>query len=117
MIIIGIRDFLKYPEGTIFAEYDQDYYEFDNLCIKGRTVATVNFCFTPIANALNFNSSSDLVAALESAILTDKKLDFDLDSFLKDCEFDESRLFGIWQLEELKTLKNKLAVACEFAPE
>lgn len=115
MIIVGFEEFLQYPEGTIFSEYYPEFTEFDDLCIKGRNVKDIAFYFVPIASSIEFHDAEQLLTDLEKADRHGKRLRIDLDCLVKDSEFTERRRFGVWELEELKSLQNKLAIACEFA--
>ncbi|PNW41175.1 UNVERIFIED_CONTAM: hypothetical protein BEN50_14395 [Euhalothece sp. KZN 001] len=115
MIIVGFEEFLQYPEGTIFSEYYPEFTEFDDLCIKGRNVKEIAFYFVPISSSIEFHNTEQLLTDLEKADRKGKRLRIDLGCTVKDCEFNKDRRFAMWELEELKSLQNKLAIACEFA--
>lgn len=110
MRIVSRDDFLKLPAGTLFSKFEPLIFE--DLAIKGDTSDGANdFMYQPIASAVDFEDTSDLLDKTERA--TKESVAMDLDCQSRDGCFDESQMFLVWERADVEQLIARLNTALE----
>jgi hypothetical protein len=113
MRIIGLKEFLTLPVGTVYAKYAQSYTE--GLEIKGENCGERDWIvqyLDPIANLEHSHSSTDdgdMLSALESGASASEPLAFNVMG--RDGCFNDDQLFAVLERQDHERLVERLTLA------
>lgn len=114
MRIVGLKEFLALPNGTVYAKYAPQY--FSEWGVKTETLNDVDFCFTSLDHDMDCEGSDDLVGILqrlENDPTDSYPLSFDVGA--RDGCFERNQLFAIWDEADIDALIARLQEAKQEA--
>jgi hypothetical protein len=116
MKLLNRKEFLKLPEGTLYAKYYQDI--FDDICVKDASIGVDEeigvFYTMPLINISDDAFDNDHADASDSFVKT-KQCELDFDCYGRDGFFDEDQLFAVFEAKELSEMTKILQTALKLA--
>ena len=104
MKVLNRQDFMKMPEGTIFAKGKRWYFE--QLSFKAGTMSD-DFVCLDLCNVDN-DSFEQLIDRLEEMLSKGTSYPFDNTGFSRDGCFDEDDLFLVFEKDDLLILRSRI---------
>lgn len=104
MKIITKKEFLEFPEGTVFSKYTPC--NFGDLRIKGESIGSIDFYYQPINSAIKCNDTGEFVDNCTKAEKESIEMDFNCQT--RDGLFGDNQLFAVWEEKDLKLFIKKL---------
>ena len=108
MRIVGFKEFMSLPEGTVFAKYSPCV--FDDTCIKMGNCGEHDFFYSDLSTGFETCSTDhmfDLAEEMEADPNFTSPLCFS--SQMRDGLFDEEQLFAVWSKSDITTMIARLA--------
>lgn len=109
MRLVGFKEFMSLPEGTVFAKYSPCVFE--GTCIKGdNCMEGQDFYYSDLSTGFH-NCGTDMMYDL--ALVMEASPEFRSPLFfssqMRDGIFDEDQLFAIWDKSDITTMIARLA--------
>lgn len=119
MRIVDRKTFLTLPAGTVFAKHRavegvsaRQSLCFDEVAIKGETVAGVDFVVQDLFPwPEDCNDSSEWSDAIAAAFDGKETAPLDYECSARDGLFDQDQLFAVWDVEDTRRLVARLQKA------
>ena len=105
MKIVGLEEFLKLPEDTVFMKYKPC--AFEELCAKMKTLPH-DFALCTLTTEVDSVSSDDMFNRLDEALEIGGSVKMDFHSNMRDGCFEKDQLFAIYEKEDVQGLINRL---------
>lgn len=105
MKIVDRKTFLAMPENTVFSEWEMCI--FGPLMIKGESL-TNDFFQQEIADAVDSESSEDLVKQCEYAAATGFSIGMNFDVQGRNGLYHDGQMFAVWEPEDVSALIERL---------
>lgn len=114
MRIVNKKEFLALPAGTLYSEYDPQV--IDGLFIKGETIfhggIPRDYVYESLIGNVDANDSNEEFEILIDAEENGTSFKLDFDCRMRDGLFDDSKLYAIYEPEDIIGLINKLNGLC-----
>lgn len=108
MKLVNLTEFLKLPEGTVFASGIR--YAFSSLSIKGETLPSSNDFYQLDVNWVEADNSGQAIDRLD--LMLKKGVSFPMNTdYGRDGSFDANAVFLIYEAGDLEFLINTFIVA------
>jgi hypothetical protein len=116
MKLLNREEFLKLPEGTLYAKYYQDL--FGDICVKDASIGAEeeigDFYTMPLINISDDVFDNDHSDASDSFVKT-MQCDLDFDCYGRDGFFDKDQLFAVFEAKELSEITKILQTVLKLA--
>jgi hypothetical protein len=110
MRIVDRKKFLALPSNTVYRKYAPCYYQ--DLCIKFETIDnrfSGDFFLLETQGFIEgCKDSGEVLEAHDYAEQSGQTYRFDLDSSMRDGEFEDDQLFAVYDNEDIQQLIDKL---------
>ena len=109
MKIVNRKDFMEFPRGTLFCEYDPEI--FGELLIKGDTIVhdgvNADWQYQEIQNSIKgcCSKRSDI---LDEAEVKGTSFELDLHALSRDGCYDDDQMYCIWEEKDVEGLIQRL---------
>lgn len=114
MRIVDRATFLALPSGTLFSKYA--LLDFGPLGVKGETLPSgEDFFYQQIADAVDAESSENLLDLLLSAQENGDRVYLDLHGEGRDGLFETGQMYAVWEREDVLALIDRLHEALQQA--
>lgn len=106
MRIVNRDTFLALPANTLYSTFLPCI--FGNLCIKGDTIAGVDWAYQSLHDAIECDNSEEFAEKCFRAAEHGESLTLDLDCMGRDGGFELDRLFAVWEPQDVQALIQRL---------
>lgn len=107
MRIVGFKEFMSLPEGTVFAKYSPCI--FDGTCIKMENCGEGDFFYSDLSTGF-WNCGTDMLFDLALEMESDPAFTSPLcfSSQMRDGIFNEQQMFAVWDKSDIITMIARL---------
>ena len=106
MRIIGLKEFLAMPAGTVFAKYKPQV--FDGLCIKGESIIEASDFFYQTLWEVEASNSKELYEKIDAAENRGVDVPIDVQCGQRDGLFQYDQLFAVFSAGEVRRIAESL---------
>lgn len=105
MRIVGKKEFIKMPSGTVFSDYKP--YVFSGLKIKNDSLPvpddgySMDFYYKDIIGNIEFDDCNEYVSKLNSALYDNESISLDFDVCEREAAYDDDMLYAVYEEKDL----------------
>lgn len=109
MKIIGMKEFLKLPNGTMYQRYQPCCFTGELEVFEGSIECTNDFYYKNIINEVECEGDIELIDILSNATTINESFKFDYNCGSRDGHCcDDDQLFAIYDKEDVKSLLDEI---------
>ena len=101
MRILDFDTFLALPPGALFAICDG--YVVRGLQLKGESIGNIDFYYVDLSTCFDWGSSDEFIGGLDR-MRAGEGIWSNLDTVSRDGVYDRSRVFLVWEPEDIQSL-------------